>query len=165
MMEEEKMSSFFTLDELIEQHLTYRDSFVKELGFEATEEGRNQLELNKTEEDEIINKLRNRKERLLMSPIFLLLIADESDKKVFKTINTYIETQSEARFFADKAIDKLLKDNHIELKIGSYIGIIVRKALYDSAEDKDYVPNIFNNANIYITSKQIVSSNDGIAVF
>ena len=164
-MEEETVKSIFTLDERIALHQGNLGCYDKELNGEPTEEGRKQLELNKAEEEDIILKLQNRKARLLMNPRFLLLIANESDNKVFKTINTYIETQSEALFFANKIIKNLLEENHVKLEMGSYIGIIVRKAFYDRAAEKVSVPIILNDNGIHITSKQIVSSNDGVTIF
>lgn len=58
-----------------------------------------------------------------------------------------------------------LRNNHVELPLGKYIGIIVYKSFYDTMTDKENVSSIFKDENAYVTSKEIVASSDGITVF
>lgn len=95
---------------------------------------------------------------------FLLLIAEESNNKVFKCIPTKIQTESEGKLSTESTIKKCLCDSCIDLVKGRYIGIIVRKSFYDKLEEKEDVPAIFRNNDVYVFSKVIIISDKGIEV-
>ncbi len=165
-MEEKKERSWFTIDERLRSHQTHLDMCLNELESELTDEDRQSFEKYKAEEEHEIYLLNSKKEKLLERPSFLLLIANDTDNKVFKTIPTYIEHADEAKYFSKKTIEKLLVDNGINLGLGRYIGIIVRKANYDKMSDLDKkeVQRIFSDNNVYVTSREILVSSEVISI-
>ena len=160
-MEEKKDRSWFTIDERLSVHQTRLNMCLEELKSQLTDDNRQTFEKYKAEEEHEISLLNSKKKKLLASPTFLLMIANDNDSKVFKTIPTYIEHADEAKYFSKETIEKLLVDNCIHLGLGRYIGIIVRKANYDkmSEIDKEEVQRIFADINVYVTSREILVLN------
>lgn len=139
--------------------------FNEKLKNETSETIRQQLEANIAKEEDELEKLKTRNERLLREPRFLFLLAkDDQNKDVFEEIPTSIETESEAKCLATKIINKLLADTQVRLKPGRYVGIIVRKAFYNENIDNNVV-NVFNNNQAFITSKEIVVTEQGTEIF
>ncbi len=128
-------------------------------------EDRKLLEDNKAQNEHNICLLSSLKDRLLQSPTFLFLIANQYDCKVLLSIPTYIETQDEAKFLTEALMRKYLEDNNIPLDCGSYVGIIVRKAFYDklSKTEQSDVQSIFKGNNVHVISKEIIVSGEGIS--
>ena len=140
---------------------------LEELKSELTEDNRQTFEKYKAEEEHEISLLNNKKEKLLNSPTFLLLIANDIDNKVFITIPTYIEHADEAKFFSRATIGKLLISNNVQLDDGGYVGIIVRKAFYDkmSETDKIEVQSIVADNDVHFTSREILVSNEDTTIY
>lgn len=166
-MEENKDRSWFTIDERLSVHQTRLNMCLKELKSELTDDNRQTFEKYKAEEEHEIYLLHSKKEKLLNSPTFLLLIANDIDNKVFITIPTYIEHADEAKYFSRATIGKLLISNNVQLDDGGYVGIIVRKAFYDkmSETDKIDVQSIFANNDVHVTSREILVSNEETTIF
>ena len=166
-MEENKDRSWFTIDERLTVHQTRLNMCLEELKSELTEDNRQTFEKYKAEEEHEISLLNNKKEKLLNSPTFLLLIANDIDNKVFITIPTYIEHADEAKCFSRATIGKLLISNSVQLDNGGYVGIIVRKAFYDkmSETEKVEVQSIFADNDVHVTSREILVSNEETIIF
>lgn len=84
----------------------------------------------------------------------MLLIAEEIENQIIKTIPLTFKTEDEAKYSANSYCEDYLSNYCKELLDGPYIAIVVRKAYYDSLSKKD-VTNIFLNDNVYISSKEI----------
>jgi len=166
-MEENKGRSWFTIDERLSIHQTRLNMCLEELKSELTDDNRQTFENYKAEEEHEIYLLNSKKEKLLNSPTFLLLIANDIDNKVFITIPTYIEHADEAKYFSRATIGNLLISNSVQLDNGGYVGIIVRKAFYDkmSETDKVEVQSIFADNDVHVTSREILVSNEETTIF
>ena len=151
------------IDERIEFHQGILKERIKQLEGCNTS-GRNDIEVEIEKEEQKIRDLKELKRKLLENSKFLFLIASDSTCKVIKTLPTYIETSHDARLDAERIMKKLLNDNHVELPLGKYIGIIVYKSFYDTMIDKENVSSIFKDKNAYVTSKEIIASSAGITV-
>ncbi len=108
--------------------------------------------------------LQTRKTMFVESPIFRLIIAEEYNNKIVKTIPTYIENGDDAKCNAELFMKELLMESCNQLNDGKYIGIIVRKVCYDKMEDKNDVPSIFKNRKAFVISKEIVVENGEISI-
>lgn len=166
-MEELEERSWFTIDERLSIHQARLDLCLEELKSNLTDDDRRIFETYKAEEEHEIYLLNSKKEKLLYNPFFLLLIANDIDNKVFKTIPTYIEIADEAKYYAKKTIENLLADNGVNLGLGRFVGIIVRKSFYERMRevDKFEVQRIFTDNDVYVTSKEILVSSEGITIF
>ena len=151
-----------TIDERIELHEKCLAEFENQLKMDLTTEARDILENNKKEEGHKLYILKEKKRKLLEKPHFLLLIANDATNKVIKTLPTYIETADEAKRNVVSIIDKVLTDNNVQLSLGHYLGIIVRKAFYDKMDDKLTVRAIFSNQDVHISSEEFVVTDKGI---
>lgn len=163
-MEDYQLVSYFTLDERLAFHQKWLEDRIERLKGDLSDEDRQIIESYKKEEEDIIERLENRKQRLLEEPRFLLLIASTSDYKVFKTLSTNIETECEAKYYAESIIRKLLADNNVNLDAGVYLAIIVRKSFYDKEEDKVSVSKFNCNSDVHITDKEIQVTDKGIFI-
>lgn len=103
-MEENKDRSWFTIDERQSIYQTRLNMCLEELKSQLTDDNRQTFENYKAEEEHEIYLLNSKKEILLNSPTFLLLIANDNDNKVFITIPTYIEHADEAKYFSRATI-------------------------------------------------------------
>ena len=163
-MEDFQMVSYFTLDEQLAFHQKWLEDHIERLKGGLTDEDRRIIEGYKKDEEDIIERLAIRKQCLLEEPRFLLLIATTPDYKVFKILPTYIETEFEAKHYAESIIRKLLADNNVELEQGVYLAIIVRKSFYDKEKDKVNVRKFNSNKDVHITDKEIHFADEEIYI-
>lgn len=154
-MEDYQLFSYFTLDERLAFHQKLLEDRKERLKGDLTDEDRRIIESYKKEEENNIERLEIRKQRLLEEPRFLLLIAATPDYKVLKPMPTYIETECEAKHYAESIIQKLLADNNVELEPGVYLAIIVRKSFYDKEKDKLNVSIFNSNKDVHVSDKVI----------
>ncbi len=161
-MTERKINTIMTIDERIDFHRQLLNEHIKQLE-NCNTSGRETIEKEKSKEEQIIETLIIKRNSLLSMPKFLFLIADEKQNKVIESISTYIETADEAKRFVVRIMEKLLEDNQVKMKLGNYIGIIVRKAFYEKMAEKETVSAIFNNRDTYVTSQIFVVTDNGVA--
>lgn len=160
-MEEKSSSLIHTIDESIEFHQKLLDERKQQLEGCNTS-GREKLENEKAAEEKKIKDLQEKKEKLLANPKFLFLIAFESDRRVMMTLPTYIETSGEAKYKGTRIMEKLIKDNNVQLELGRYLGLIVRKSYYDNLEDKEDICSFSRNENVYVMSEVFVQTDKGV---
>ena len=160
-MEEENLSMIHTIDEGIDFHQKLLNDRIKQLEGNNTS-GREIIEKDKVAEENKIRDLQEKKEKLLEEPRFLFLIASESDKRVIIKLPTYIETEAEAKRYLTIIMKKLIKDNHVNLELGIYIGMIVRKSYYDDLDDQVNMSTFSRNENVYVVSESFVKKENDV---
>ena len=165
-MVEKSERSLRTIDELLSECQASLKKCLEELNSNPSTEERQKLDKTKSDNEQKIYTLNCEKESLLQCPRFVFLLANEFDNKVLISVPTYIVTQEEAKYLAETTMENLLVNNNINLRNGSYVGIIVRKANYDKLSDSEKVDvqKIFHNNGVYITSKEIIVSSQGISI-
>lgn len=165
-MSEKNERGWRSIDERLDYYQSHLKKCVEQLSNNPREEDLKRLEETKAENEHIIGLLNDEKERLLQSPKFLFLIANQYEYKLLWSVPTYIETQDEAKILTETSMRDYLEDNSIPLENGSYVGIIVRNAFYDklSETEKLDVQSIFKNKNVHIISKEIIVSSGEISI-
>ena len=163
-MEELEERSWFTIDERLNIHQIRMKLCLEELNGELTDDDCQTFEKYKAEEERAIYLLKCKKKKMLERPTFLLLIAN-ANNKIVKNFSTYIETADEAKYFSKGTIKKILIDNKVNLVLGCYTGVIVRKSFYDKMSDIDRldVCKVIND-KAYVTSRDITVTNEGMSI-
>lgn len=165
-MDKKNERTWRTIDERLSDCQANLEKCLEELKNNLNDNERQKLEKTKSNNEHNIHLLNCEKKRLLQCPTFLFLIANQFENQVLRTIPTYIETQDEAKYLTEIAMKNLLENDDISLGVGSYVGIIVRKTYYNKLSDTDKVDvqKIFHNEGVYVTSKEIIVSRDGISI-
>ena len=88
---------------------------------------------------------------------FLMLILNERSNEIEHLYPLYRETSCDVINHIDVEVERLSQT----FEEGEYVVLGVRKSFYNG-ESK--VSSIMNNRNLYITSKEVVKSNEGLSI-